>query len=76
MHLLQTQTADHLRFPSSPIGSAPLFGRMARFFRTILRLRKVAQTHVVPGYEGYGWCDSSERQLNFDLVACRRSWIF
>ena len=21
------------------------------------------QDHVMPGYEGYGWCDSSERQI-------------
>ena len=76
MQSLQAQTVDRLPFATnSGIRRAPAFGRLTALFDA-LRLRKIAQTHVVPGYEGYGWCDSSERQLNFDLTACRRSWIF
>jgi hypothetical protein len=75
MDSVQAKPADQRRLT----GQADIkraSGRFKAFVTAILRRRDATTDHVVPGYEGYAWCDSSERQLNADITACRRARLF
>jgi len=60
----------------SPEHRNPLkFGRpltMARVFELAVRaIRYNDEDDVVSRYEGHSWCDSTERDMNYDIMSSR-----
>jgi hypothetical protein len=63
MHSVEARPAGQCLLSCEPLirWTVALCRLGAIFARIFGRGRR--QDHVVPGYEGYGWCDSSERQF-------------
>ena len=47
---------------------APVFGKVAMFFATILNIRGHTENSILWSYKGREWDDSTERELNNDLA--------
>ena len=73
MHAFQVQRVSRLAVANrSAIARALPLGRLRAFVAALLG-RTGAKQDAVPHYEGHGWCDSLERQVNGDIATCRRA---
>jgi hypothetical protein len=68
MYSIEAQPAAQCLLTGEPLirQTSPL-RRLGAIFASVLGWVS-PQDHVVPGYEGYGWCDSSERQILDDTA--------
>jgi hypothetical protein len=68
MHSVEAQPAGQCLLTGEPlIRQTPTLRRLGAIFARIFG-RVSPQDHVVPRYEGYGWCDSSEREILNDAA--------
>jgi hypothetical protein len=67
MHSVEAQPASQCFTGEPLIRPTPALRRLGAILARIFR-RVSPQDHVVPDYEGYGWCDSSERQILNDAA--------
>jgi hypothetical protein len=72
MHPFQFQPIIPLS-ETTGIRCATAFVRLARLLAAIMSRWNISKGSDARGYDGYAWCDSSERQLNFDIATCRRT---
>jgi hypothetical protein len=75
VHSIQAQPADRRSAPAEFNWAASAFRRLRTILAPILGQRPETNHAAAPGYEGYGWCDSSEAQINLDIASCRRTWL-
>jgi hypothetical protein len=74
MHAFQVQPVSRLAPANrSAIARALAVGRLRAFVAALLGRSTGAKQDAVPHYEGHGWCDSLERQVNGDIATCRRA---
>jgi hypothetical protein len=53
------------------IGGPSLFANVIRsVIRTLMRKE---EDHIAKRYEGFSWCDQTERDLNYDAIAGRQT---
>ena len=57
-------------------GKLSVFRHLKEILAAILARPAKTKAECPLGYEGYAWCDSSERQVSFDIASCRRTWLF
>ena len=72
MHPFQLKPASRLALINNFDWGVAL-GRLMDFVVGIFGRRNSGKSAAVPQYEGHAWCDSLERHLNADIVACRRT---
>ncbi|HEX3341899.1 MAG TPA: hypothetical protein VHT68_22300 [Pseudolabrys sp.] len=74
-HKAATQYLSHAVEINKSSGNAKYVQIVSLITRAIGGLFKRCQKHVVVSrFSGYRWCDSTERELNEELMG-RRSWI-
>jgi hypothetical protein len=66
MDSLPTRPANRLSSQGSASKQSWAFRRFKSVFAAVFK-RRVRQAEVVPGFEGYGWCDSCEREILDDV---------
>jgi hypothetical protein len=77
MHSTRTPAGDERLLSEAPATQAlSAFRSLKAKVAALFDRRPRTNDQVVPGQEGYAWCDSSERQLHFDITTCRRTWLF
>ena len=74
MQLIETFTANRLLFKRCTSADTKwVLRKIEEFFLAIIRHRSRAENAIVSRYQGRGWDDSAERELNNDIATYRCS---
>ena len=74
MQLIQTFTANRLLFKKCTSADTKwVLPKIEEFFLAIIRHRDGAENGIISRYQGRGWDDSVERELNNDIATYRCS---